>query len=430
VDLTGLLVNAGIDVYGCPNNSPCSKEPITPFVDRLKTIVSWWDYCHAGKAKGMLITSWCSSWTSPELNTLVDASAASLWLNPGETDLQKMLEHGVCRAWGKRNPAVANLVGMVEKYQYAGYYRWQTYDNWRALANGDSVTPFRREAKHFLNLVHQAETVKTSVPFVNILNVRYYIAQKDLFLSENSARIFRARQYLAQNKYTLALACLQKIQTAADELFITGCKALKSTGLVWKRSRSTTETNPTEQMIKSDQAKLAELGCFVKQARKNPDTLWQTNPLTGQWQLLFRVRNFEPALQGTVVQMPDENGVWKNIHSLWALEFTAEAGNSKTDFKRHHSVAIEWDGLKTLELRLGVRGFGRLEIYDLCLTNGVRTIIPQQVIHGGGTIENLKGLVREDEPHAVFSDPAPTEGFPPIDWGVNQCWTDLIFTDK
>ena len=176
-------------------------------------------------------------------------------------------------------------------------------------------------------------------------------------------------------------------------------------------------------MIKSDQAKLAELGCFVKQARKNPDTLWQTNPLTGQWQLLFRVRNFEPALQGTVVQMPDENGVWKNIHSLWALEFTAEAGNSKTDFKRHHSVAIEWDGLKTLELRLGVRGFGRLEIYDLCLTNGVRTIIPQQVIHGGGTIENLKGLVREDEPHAVFSDPAPTEGFPPIDWGVNQCWT-------
>lgn len=427
VDLTGLLVDAGIDVYGCPNNGPFSKEPITPFIDRLKNVISWWRYCHVKKAKGIVVTSWCSARTSPELNTLVDASAASLWLNPGEMDPRKMLEQGVCRAWGKRKPSVARLVGMVEEYQYAGNWRWQTYDNWRALANGDSITPFRHEEKHFRNLVRSAVAEKTSVPFHNILNLRYYIAQKDLFLSENSARIFRARQYLAQNKHASAVACLQKIQAAASELLISNRKALKSTRLVWKRSRSMSEANLTEQMIKADQAKLAELELFVKKSKINPALLWQSNPLTGQWQLIFRVRNFEPALQGTVVQMPDENGVWENIHSLWSLEFIADAGNSKTDFERHHSVAIEWDGLKTLELRLGVRGFGRLEIYDLCLTNGVRTIIPQQVIHGGGTIENLKGLLQRDNTRAVFGVRAPRKGFPPIDWNANQCWADVSF---
>jgi hypothetical protein len=430
VDLTGLLVKAGIEVYGCPNSGPFSKEPITPFIDRLKNVVSWWRYCHAKKAKGMLITSWCSARTSPELNTLVDASAASLWLNPDETDPHKMLEQGICRAWGKRKPSVAKLVEMVEKYQYVGNWRWQTYDNWRAMANGDSIMPFRLEEKHFRNLVRCADAEKTSVPFENILNIRYYVAKKDLFLSENSARIFHARQCLAQKKRISALACLQKIKTDADELVIANRKALKSTRLLWKRSRSMEEMNPTEQMINADQAKLAELRHFVEQAKINTDLLWQSNPLTGRWQLLLQVRNFEPALQGIVVQMPDEKGVWKNIHSLWSLEFIAEAGNSKTDFNRHHSVSIEWYGLKALDLRLGVRGFGRLEFYDLYLTNGVKKITPQQVVRGGGTIKNLEGLLRKESPHAIFGIRAPRKGFPPIDWNANQAWADLRFTDK
>jgi hypothetical protein len=428
VDLTGLLVDAGIDVYGCPNSGPFNKEPITPFLDRLENVISWWRYCQAKKAKGIMVTSWCSARTSPELNTLVDASAASLWLNPGEMEPGKMLEQGVCRAWGKRKSSVAKIVGMVEKYQYAGYYRWQTYDNWRALANGDSSAPFMLEEKHFRNLIRQVETVETSVPFVNILNVRHYVAQKDLFLSENSSRIFSARKLLERNKTAQALTVLQQIQASAVELLTANRKALKSTRAVWRRSRPMTEPNPTEQMIKADQVKLAELGRFIKRAKKDPSLLWKDNPLTGQWQLLFWVRTVEPALQGTVVQMTDENGVWKNIHTVWSLEFIAEAGNAKADFKRHHAVAVEWDGLKTLELRLGVRGFGRLEIYDLCLTNGVRTIMPQNIVTGGGIIKNLKELLKQDGAHAVFGVPAPKEGFPPIDWSANQCWADMSFT--
>jgi len=437
VDLTGLLTDAGIDVYGCPNNGPFNKEPITPFIDRLENVISWWRYCHRKKTKGILITSWSPNRTSPELNTLVDAAAASLWLNPGETDPKKMLEQGVNRAWGSRKPSVAKLIEKVEKYQYCGYYRWQTYDNWRALANGDPVTPFRREEKHFRGLVDRAETGQTSVPFKNILNIRHYIAQKDLFLSENSARIFharqciarifRARQNLARSQRTSALTCLQKIQTAAGELLTANRKALKSTRLVWRRSRSITEKNPTEEMLHADQRKLVELGRFLEQAKKDLSLLWQANPLTGQWQLLFRVRTTEPALQGTVVQVPDEKG-WKNIHSVWSLEFIAEAGNAKADFNRHHSVSIEWDGIKALELRLAVRGFGRLEIYDLCLTNGVQTLTPQQLVHGGGAIKNLEAIIRQDEPHAVFGNRAPRVGFPPIDWTANQCWVDVNFT--
>lgn len=427
VDLTGRLVDAGIAVFGCPNNGPFSKEPITPFLDRLRNVISWWDYCHAKHAHGILITSWSSARTSPELNMLVDAAAASLWLNSGERDPQKLLEHGIYRMWGTRKPMAVKLVGSVEKYQYTGYYRWQTYDNWGALANGDSVAPFRREEKYFRKLVHQAEDVETSIAFRNSLLIRHYIAQKDLFLTEGSGQIFRARRFMSRMCPTLALGCLDQIQEAGHSLRAASRNALKATRTVWLRSRTKAETNPMEQMIRADQRKLTEFEHFVKRVRKDPAHIFRSNPMTGQWQLLFWVRNFEPALQGAIVQVRENNGGWKDVHSVWSLEFLAESGQETANFRRHHSVALDWDGTHPLELRLAVRGFGRLEISDLCLTNGVQTMTPQKILNTDGPVTNLKGLLRSAPPHAVLGIRTPKSGFPPMDWSANQSGVEVEF---
>ncbi len=427
VDLTGRLGAAGIDVYGCPNSGPFSREPITPFKDRLRNVISWWDYAHRKNAKGFMVSSWCATRTSPELNTLVDAAAASLWLNPGVIEPQRLLEQGIRRVWGPRPLSVARLVGSVEKYQYTGYYRWQTYDNWRALANGDSAAPFRREEQHFRNLVQRAGTERTSVPFVNMLAIRHYVARKDLFLSESSEQIFRARRLVARKQLAAARACLREIQTDSTSLAKANRQASVATQRVWRRTRPMSEANPTEQMLLTDRRKLAELGRFLKQAKADPSMLRQANPLTGQWHLLFWVRTTEPALQGTVVQIPDGKGGWKGIHTLWSLEFTAEAGNAKADFRRHHSVAVEWDGRQALELRFGVRGFGRLEMYAAELTDGVQTLLPRQVVLGGGAVSNVRGLQRKTQPHARFGLRAPRKGFPPLDWSADQAWASVVF---
>ncbi len=427
VDLTGRLRSAGIDVYGCPNNGPFMLEPITPFQDRLRNVLSWWHYGRQKNTQGLVITSWCPTRTSPELNSLVDAAAASLWLNPGELSPQKMLKQGLQRMWGIERPSVAVLFAAVEKYQYSGCYRWQTHTNWRALAHGDSVEPLRREESHFCSLTKRARTLKIPTPFPESLTIRHYISKKDLFLATASAQVFQTRRWVAQGDKISARRCLQQIRHDATALSAAIRQALHATRILWKRSRSAQEINPTEQMLQSDQHKVAELRHFAKQTSRDLRQIWQANPLTGQWQLLFWVRNFAPAWQRLVVQWSAGKESWKEGHSLMSMEFTKDAGTPKSDFRRHHAMAVDWDERKTLRIRLGIRAFGCLEIYDLKLTNGVAVLAPHQVARMGGSVERAEGLLHRRVPGAILGAPAPQRGFPPPDMSKDQGWVEVKF---
>ncbi|MDD2707667.1 MAG: family 20 glycosylhydrolase [Verrucomicrobiae bacterium] len=426
-DSTGRLRRAGIDVYGCPNNGPFLHEPLTPFLDRLRNILSWWRYIQRKNAQGMLITSWSPSRTCLEMNMLVDAAAASLWLDSGLDDPRRMLERGLRRMWGIGGAKAAALVAEAEKYQYAGYYRWQTHDNWRALAGDMPVAPYRREARHFERLVDRAKTMKLPVPLRNSLVMRRFIARKDVFLKEGSRGIFDARRAMAQRKPDLAVTLLQKIRRAADGAMTDHARTLSVARVLWRRSRSPREKNPVGQMLKTGMGRLRELRGFLDRAMDDPRRVWEANPLAGQWQLLFWVRNFEPALQGAVVLTPDAKGGWKTLHSLWSLEFIARAGNSRANFLRRHSASVEWDGREPLRLRLAVRGMGRLEIGGLQLTDGVRKLAPTALIRHGGRVERLKRLGGIRLPGAMMGCRAPRRGFPPIDWKADQGWVEMEF---
>lgn len=427
VDSLGRLVEAGIEAIGCPNNGPFGVEPATPFLDRLRNIISWWDYSRRLQARGMLITSWSPRHTSQELNVVVDAAAAGLWLDPDERAPQKLLEGGMRRVWGTKDSRTARLLGSVEKYQYTGYFRWQTYNNWRALATGESAAPFRAEEKHFRALRHDEGFVKTSPSFQKILEIRHYIARKDLFLSEGAARLFEARKLVAQGRAAGVLACLDRIREAGDQLRVANKDALRATRAAWRRTRSASEENPLEQILLADRRKLTELKNFVRRSEKDFSLLANSNPLTGPWHLLFQVMNTRPALQSVVVQLQDEHGIWKDVYAVWSLEFTAEAGHAKADFCRTHSVALEWNAVHALRLRLGVRGFGQLGCGGLRLTNGIHAISPSKIFRGGGSMKNLLGLVREGSSPCLLGIPAPRSGFPPMDSKALQGWVEMVF---
>ena len=434
VDSTGTLRKAGLAVYGCPMNSPFAHEPLPPFLDRLRNIISWWRYLKRKGGHGMLITSWSSARAPIELNMVVDAAAASLWLD-GEENPRKMLEHGWQRAFGRRD--VAALSAAAEKYQYCGYYRWQSSKGWQSLANLDSLEPLKREEVWFRRLTVQMRagkrrrrgTRKKNAP-VSLrygLEFRHFLARRDLFIRHGARMLFQARRWVRTGKDQKARTEVKKLLRAAQEMRMEMKRGLRATHSIWRRSRYASEPNPNACVLEEDCKRLAALEDFLRRCLKNLRHLWKSNPLTGRWHLLFRVRNFAPALQGTVVEMPGSNGEWKTVHNLWSLEFSANAGRPKADFRRCHSVPLDWDGKSSMKLRLGVRGLGRLEFYDMRLTNGVEIRFPLKMTKKQGTVQRLGGLRRHAPPGAVMGVRPPRKGFHFPDGSSTRATVELIF---
>jgi hypothetical protein len=427
VDLTGAMRRAGLDVFGCPNNGSFIHEPLTPFLDRLRNIVSWWDYCQRKGAHGMMITSWSPVRTPIELNCYVDAAAASLWLNPGEREPGKMLELGFERVFGAKGRRGAPIASAAEKYQFTGYYRWQANTAWTKLASLESPKPWKREEAHFVVLTNRAKETNAPAPLRLSLEMRRYVAVRDRFVREGALQIASMRKAMTRGATCEVMRLLHKLgaDTRAFARMIPAAQG--ATRAIWARSRYADDPNPNEVMLDQDAKRVAELQRFLRNAAKRPQWVFRPSPLFGRWQLLFRVRNTAPALQGAAVEIRSADGTWQTIHFLYSLEFTAEAGRPRADFRRRHSVSLDWDGRAPLPLRLAVRGMGQLEIYDLQITDGVRTIRPSGITHTVGPIQLPTRLLNSELPGAVLGHPAPRKGFPPIDWSANQAWAEVCF---
>jgi len=427
VDLTGALRKAGLDVYGCPNNGPFLYEPLTPFLDRLRNILSWWHYGQRKKVQGMLITSWSPVRASIELNCWVDAAAASLWLDSGITSPKEMLKRGFQRVFGKPGVSFSRTAAAAEKYQYTGYHRWQANGPWGKLASFESLAPWKREQQYFQKLARQAADQKMPVPLTESLKMRSYIAERDLFIREGSTLLAMARRATARGKTFDAGQAIRSIEKRANELKRFTSTAIKATRTLWKRSRYLDDPNPNLEILKKDIQQIADIRSFLATCLKNKRHIWEPSPLLGRWHLLFWVRNFAPALQGTAVKVQQPNGDWETIHSLYSLEFTADAGYSNTNFLRRHSVPLKWNGKAPFRVRIAIHGIGQLEVYGFQLTNGVDVHAPLKAVQGKGPVQHLKRVTNANRPGAILGKLAPRKGFPSIDWSANQAWIELTF---
>ncbi len=439
INLATPLQARGIEYWGCPMNGAFRYEPMPIFGERLENIRSWWRRCRRVGAGGFLVTSWEANRLALELTTVIDAAAASLWLDPGIDDPPAMLRRGFERVFGPRRGAAAARAALTaDTHPYSGYHRWQINDRWNVCAGREGVPPYQREETLFAGLGRQA----LPMPLAASIAFRRYLAQRDVFVRRNAQAVFQLRREIVRSavlqpalgaherglKHRTTLNQLQHEAAIFAAALRTGRAAARA---MWNRSRDPHKKGPNELMLGRDTDRLREWRWWLKRAGRNPDIIWRATPVCGAWQLQFTVHNFAPALQKVVVEQRQPDGSWRTLHGLPLMEFRGYAARPRTKIRREISVPIlvsapepaiprstGWnrpsrqvparrDGglhLQFPRLRLALRGVWQVAVSHVELTNGVVRL------HPSGWLPSHK---------KILGRPAPHQGFPTVDFEKN-----------
>jgi hypothetical protein len=171
---------------------------------------------------------------------------------------------------------------------------------------------------------------------------------------------------------------------------------------MWGLTRDRRVAGPNEAILRGDAARLRTWRDWLGRSLE-PGRASGPAPVVGVWQLVFTVVNLAPALQKVVVERRAPGGHWEDVDGIFTIEF--QAGAAAPRARRVHRLSVPLDGLpRAGELRLSVRGFGRLRLGDVLLTDGVRSLSP------------APGSRRS----AVLGKDAPACGYPDFDWTRNK----------
>ena len=398
-DLATPLKKQGIAYYGCPMNGAFRHEPLPVFGDRIGNLRSWWRRCAQAEADGFLVTSWASSRLALETTTVVDAAAASLWLEPESDDATAMLAKGIERVFRSPNSrAIARSLLAADEHAFTGYARWQIDDRWDVFAGNESLARYETEARFFRRLAAQGrffpKAIAASVEF------RHYLTQRDWVVRRGARAIFAIRRHLARERREPALAFITRLTAEAAQLARALTLARRAAQVMWRRTRDPAMRGPNELMLATDERRLAEWRAWLRRAARQPELAWATTPLCGAWQLQFWVHNFAPALQQVVVEQQPADSSWRELAARFTIEFRAAAARPQSKLKREFTVPVD---TRNARLRLAVRGIGRVAVSHVQLTSGVETLREEN-------FHQKKTLGRR----------APTRGLPQIDWSRNN----------
>jgi hypothetical protein len=405
-DLASRFKKHGIAFYGCPMNGAFRWEPLPAFRERMDNILTWWRHGHRTHAAGFLVTSWEPGRLAPELATTIDAAAACLWTNPEIRMPEKMLEQGFARVFGRAGKSAARCALAADKFPFSGYARWQINDRWDVFSNRESLAGYAREERALHALAKSAASLPPALSAS--LQFRHYLAQRDWFVRRAAQSIFLARRHLARGHPHHASRALEQSGRDAKQFEHELQRGLLAARAMWRRSRDARQRGPNETMLAQDAQRLKAVQTWLRRAEKKPALAGGTTPLCGVWQLQFSLRNFAPALQKVVIEQQAEDGSWKELHSLFTIEFKSAAARPRAKIVREISVPVDSVDAR---LRVAVRGAGQVAIGTVVLTNGVRT-------------RDLRRPRRK----IILGTPAPHRGFPPIDWSRNNGGLNLNFT--
>ncbi len=392
-DLFPALHRQGILYYGCPMNGAFRYEPLPIFGDRLANIRSWWQRCSALKAEGMLVTSWEAYRLALETTTVVDAAAASLWLEPGQDDATSMLARGLERVFGtKSSRAQARGLLAADEHAFSGYARWQINDRWDTFAGTEPLKPYAMERRFFERL--QAAS-RWPAPFAASLAFRLYLAQRDVFVRQAARDVFKCRKLLARDGAGVTRLHLRQMRddaTGFARLLKAGQKAARA---MWRRTRAPRAVGQNETLLAQDARRLRDWQDWLKRASADPAIVAGPTPVCGVWQLQFFVHNFAPAVARVVVEQQGPDGFWHEIASRHTIEFRGIAARPATRLKREFTVPVDTPDAR---LRIAVRGIGQVMISHMALSDGLVTL--QERHYRGRKILGRK---------------APTRGVPEFD---------------
>jgi hypothetical protein len=388
-DLATPLRARGIEYWGCPMNGAFRYEPLPIYSDRLANLRSWWQRCQKTKAGGFLVTSWEAYRLALEMTTVVDAAAASLWLEGAPDNDLDWLTRGFQRVFGKtgaRNAAKAALA--CDRYPFSGYARWEINDRWDVSVAADVA-----EETYFEKLTTKPlpAALAASIAF------RHYLAQCDGFVCRCTDGVITLRNTLtnaarpAVAPYLGLLSRLDVDARAFSKAITSGRKAARA---MWQRTRNPKVHGQNEGILDADDARLSAWRDWLRAVRRTPEKAFDASPVFGTWQLSFIVHNFAPALQRVVVEQQQADGSWRELHSRHTIEFRAEAAASRANLRRPFSAPID---SRDAVLRISVHGLGQVGLEQITLSNGVETLTASS-----------KGK------RTILGRTAPKRGFPDI----------------
>jgi hypothetical protein len=402
-DLAPALRRQGIAYWGCPMNGSFRFEPLPLFGDRLANLRAWWERCRRTDAEGFLVTSWEPNRLAFEMTTVVDAAAASLWLDPEVEDHTGLLAKGFERVFGRTGAREAARIALrADEHAFAGYARWEQNERWDGTATRDGLAPALREARFFARQARHA----LPEPFAASLAFRRYLADRDVFVRRATAGVARLRRL-----HRRGASLETRLEELQDET-ATFAQALRAgraaARRMWTRTRDAKTPGPNAMMLDADAGRLRAWRRWLTRCRRNAAQVLTASPVHGRWQLDLTVHNVAPALQKVVVEQQDADGQWRLLAGRFTIEFRGLAARSRARVRRTFSVPVEDPDRP---LRVAVRGLGEVSLSQVTLSDGVTTLYA------------WRAPVR-------LGKPAPRRGFPELDWDRNADERSLIFPSK
>lgn len=406
-DLAPALAKQGVEYWGCPMSGGFRHEPMPVFGDRLANLQSWWRRCRQTHAGGFLVTSWEPQRLALEMTMVVDAAAASLWLDPHLDDHVGLLAKGFERVFGRSGSREAARAALrCDEHAFAGYAKWEANERWDGLAGPEGPARSEHAARLFRRIAGQKHL---PLPFTASAALNATLAAREAFI-RRAVRDVRKLRRLHATGQTRPVAssvtnCLGRLAAFETEL-AQGRRAAKA---MWARSRDPRARSPHEDILAGDAGRLKEWKRWLDAVGKNSARALAPSPVFGRWQLTFLVHNHAPALQKILVEQQSADGAWVTLASRFTIEFRARAARPRADIRREFSVAID---TPARPLRIALRGLGEVAISHVGLTDGVLTLRP------------AGWPLRERRPLGV---PAPASGFPDLHLAANRDAMDLLF---
>jgi hypothetical protein len=412
-EIAPALQARGVEYWGCPMNGAFRHEPLPIFGERLANIRAWWQRCRKVEAAGMLVTSWEPNRLAIEMTTVVDAAAASLWLDPGTDDTPGMLQRGFERVYGgAQGGEWARLALAGDERAFAGYARWEINQRWNGCDLRRGLGAYEEERSFYGRISRRGRALPAA--FGASVEFRRYLAERDVFVRAmaKSVPALRRRMFRRGERDPGITAAIRALGESARRFQGTLAAGRKAARRLWRLTRDPRQEGPNERILREDAARLLHVRRWLGRCAAQPRRLRSESPLFGPWQLNFDVVLSEPALQQVLVEGRAGDGAWETIQARMTIEFRARAARPRASIRREFSVPVAGPDCG---LRIAVRGLGRVGIANVELTDGVSALRPR-----GWSGPRCRRI----------GSPAPKGGFPRLDWERNSGSIELVFTRK
>jgi hypothetical protein len=426
-ELSPPLRAAGVAYWACPMNGAFRHEVAPVWGERLQNLAAWWRRAQAVRADGYLVTSWEPYRLALGTTTLMDAAAATLWLEPSRGDdpatllasglrrlatppsvarhpsrRQSLIDGGLSAAAAR---VLARGLLATDAQAFCGNSRWEINTRW------DSVGPRRESplphAAAERRLARLAENPALgSAPLAGLaftLRFQAYLAARDAFVRRAAAQAARLRRLTAKNPTHPDVN--HQLTTAQEEAleFLTKLRgARRDARAMWVESRpaGSFASSQNAAVLAGDAKRLRAWRAWLRAVRRRPVHARRASPVLGRWTLRFTVHHFAPAWQKVVVEQQQPDGAWRELYGRVTIEFRARGARPHpTQLRLEFACPVDDPDAP---LRIVTRCVGQVAVSHAELTDGVTTLAhrPSRIRH-------------------TLGEPAPKSGWPRVDWTRN-----------